>query len=123
METPTPQDFYKLQEQFTQMQVMLLQLHNSSQLSNQAAWPNFDIVQLFLKSTTAFHNQNDPQKTKLLFDGSNFQRWPRDINRMLSYVFNTKVKYTNNKANFVTRGKREKEAIAVLLQGTTNELL
>jgi hypothetical protein len=31
MATPTPQDFYNLQEQFMQMQALVSQLHNSNQ--------------------------------------------------------------------------------------------
>ena len=34
MTTPTPQDFYNLQEKFTQMQQMMSQLSNNSQLSS-----------------------------------------------------------------------------------------
>jgi hypothetical protein len=38
-------------------------------------------------------------------------------------VFDTKTKFAENEANFVTRGKREKAAISVLLRGTIDESL
>jgi hypothetical protein len=42
---------------------------------------------------------------------------------MLSYVFNTEVKFNNNNTNFVTQGKQEKAEIACLLRGTIDESL
>jgi hypothetical protein len=104
MANPTPQDFYNLQEQFTQMQAMMPQLRNSNQSLTQAPQSNFDVVKLFLKSTTTFHYKHNPQKVKLLYNGSNYQQWEREINRSLSYFFETETRFVDNKANFVTRG-------------------
>jgi hypothetical protein len=52
MTTPTPQDFYHLQEQFTQMQQMMSQLASNSQSTNQPPQSDFDVVKLFLKPST-----------------------------------------------------------------------
>jgi hypothetical protein len=124
MSTPTPQDFYAMQEQLAQMQQMFTQFtHNASQQSNTNTRPDFDIIKTFLKLPTSFHTEHNPQKVKLLFDGSNYQHWEREVNRTLSYVFDTETKFVENKANFITQGKREKGAIAVLLRGTVDESL
>ncbi|PLW50687.1 hypothetical protein PCASD_00710 [Puccinia coronata f. sp. avenae] len=120
---PTSEDFFNLREQFSQMQQMLAQMHTSNQQSNQHTRPDFDVVKSFLKSPVTLHHEHNPQKVKLMFDGSNFQRWEREVNRTLSYVFDSEAKFTDNKANFITRGKREKGAIAVLLRGTIDESL
>jgi hypothetical protein len=123
MSTPTPQDFYALQEQFNQMQQMVAQLHTSNQQSNQSTRPDYDVVKAFLKSSATFHSKHNPQKVKLLFDGSNFQRWQQEINKTLSYVFDTETKFVDKEANFITRGEQEKAAIACLLRGTVDESL
>ena len=53
MMTPTPQDFYHLQKQSTQMQqMMMLQPANTSQSLNQPPQSNFEIVKLFLRLPT-----------------------------------------------------------------------
>jgi hypothetical protein len=124
MSTPTPQDFYAMQEQHAQMQQMFTQFtHNASQQSNPNTQPNFDIIKLFLKLPTSFHTKHNPQKVKLLFDGSNYQHWERKVNRTLSYVFGTETKFVENEANFITQGKRKQGAIAVLLRGTIDKSL
>ena len=75
MANPTPEDFFNLREQFLQMKQLLAQMHvsnQSNQQSNHNTQPNFDLVKSFLKSPTTFHGKHNPQKVKLLYDGSNF---------------------------------------------------
>jgi hypothetical protein len=123
MANPTPPEFYAMQEQLLQMQQMFAQFTNSSQLLNPDTRPNYNVVKTFLKSPTTFHKEHNPQQVKLLYDGSNYQRWERKLNRTLSYVFDTETKFVENKANFVTRGNCKKAAISVLLQGTVDKSL
>jgi hypothetical protein len=104
MSTPTLQDFYHLQEQLMQMQQMMSQLANTSQLSTQAPQSNFDVVRLFLKLPTTLHNKHNPQKLKLLFDGSNYQQWENKVNQLLSCIFEMETSFVDNAANFITHG-------------------
>ncbi|KNE95324.1 hypothetical protein PSTG_11403 [Puccinia striiformis f. sp. tritici PST-78] len=64
------------------------------------------------------HADRNTDHTSLLYDGSNYQKWEKEINRTLGFVFDTPKPFLSSDDNFSMRAVDEESSIATLLQST-----
>ncbi|POW05874.1 hypothetical protein PSTT_09412 [Puccinia striiformis] len=74
-----------------------------------------DKIRRFNGDVQKIHSGRNPNFTLLLYDGSNYQIWEKEINRTLGFVFDTPKAFLENKDNFSVRAVDEQSSISALL--------
>ncbi|POW17540.1 hypothetical protein PSTT_00460 [Puccinia striiformis] len=67
------------------------------------------------------HADRNTDHTSLLYDGSNYQTWEKEINRTLGFVFDTPKPFLSSDDNFSMRAVDEESSISALLRLTIHK--
>ncbi|KAH9450700.1 hypothetical protein Pst134EB_018225 [Puccinia striiformis f. sp. tritici] len=80
-----------------------------------------DKIRRFNGDVQKIHGGRNPDFASLLYDGSNYQIWEREINRTLGFVFDTPKAFLENEDNFSVRAVDEQSSISALLRSTIHK--
>ncbi|KAI9612827.1 hypothetical protein KEM48_004063, partial [Puccinia striiformis f. sp. tritici PST-130] len=90
------------------------------QAPHQQSWSE-DKIRRFNGDVQKIHGGHNPNFTSLLYDGSNYQIWEKEINRTLGFVFDTPQAFLENEHNFPVRAVDEQSSISALLWSTIHK--